>query len=408
LFPHKVTLIASENFMNNKSDLLDEPENFSLALGGPLFQLYLRTRLSGPALDLLVRRIVVIAAIAWLPLLLLAALQGNLSGGVQVPFLFALDTHVRLLVALPLLIAAELYVHEWSRGIVAQFRDRGLVASEDRMRFNGIIDSALRLRNSVILELLLIVIAFAGHWAAVSTTLTGSTWYGAWVDGRLHFTPAGYWAVLISFPLFRFIVLRWYFRLFIWYRFLWQVARLPLRLNTLHPDRAGGLGFLALSMFAFAPVLLVQTIIASGAIANRIWHEGAQLPAFKLEIAGILIFLLLVALIPLTFFSGQLMYAKRKGVREYSSVASAYVRDFRDKWIEGRNPEGERLLGTGDIQSLADLGNSFAVAGETRVVPFGKEQVFSLAIILVAPLLPLLLTVIPLEEMIDRILALLL
>lgn len=84
-------------------------------------------------------------------------------------------------------------------------------------------------------------------------------------------------------------------------------------------------------------------------------------------------------------------------------MASVYVRDFRDRWIEGRNPDGERLLGTGDIQSLADLGNSFAVVGETRLVPFGKEDDFSLAIILAAPLLPLLLTVIPLEEMLDRI-----
>lgn len=83
--------------MNNKSDLLDEPESFSLALGGPLFQLYLRFRLAGPALELLVRRIIVITAIAWLPLLLLAALQGHILGGVQTPFLFAFDTHVRLL-----------------------------------------------------------------------------------------------------------------------------------------------------------------------------------------------------------------------------------------------------------------------------------------------------------------------
>jgi hypothetical protein len=72
--------------MNNKSDLLDEPENFSLALGGPLFQFFLRTRLSGPALELLVRRIIVITAIAWLPLLLLAALQGHIFGGVDIPF----------------------------------------------------------------------------------------------------------------------------------------------------------------------------------------------------------------------------------------------------------------------------------------------------------------------------------
>jgi hypothetical protein len=121
--------------MNNKSDLLDEPENFSLALGGPLFQFFLRTRLSGPALELLVRRIIVITAIAWLPLLLLAALQGHIFGGVDIPFLFAFDTHARLL---PLLIAAEMYVHDWSRGLIRQFLDREIIAAEDRARFDGL------------------------------------------------------------------------------------------------------------------------------------------------------------------------------------------------------------------------------------------------------------------------------
>ena len=324
------------------------------------------------------------------------------------PFFFALDAQVRLLVVLPLLIAAELFVHEWNRGIVRQFIDREIIAAEDRPRFNRIVTSALNLRNSVVMELLLIVLAFAGHWVALAQTLNAPTWYGAKVDGALHLTPAGYWFACISLPLFRFIVLRWYFRLFIWYRFLWQVARLPLRLNTLHPDHAGGLGFLARSMFAFSPVLLAHTVFFSGAIANRIWHAGTHLPEFKLEIAGILIFLLLLVLVPLTFFSVQLTYAKRRGLREYGDVAGVYTRDFRAKWIEGRNPDGDRLLGTGDIQSLADLANSFTVAKETRLMPFGKEQVFSLTIILAAPLLPLLLFVIPLEEMVDRIVALLL
>jgi hypothetical protein len=207
--------------MNHKSDLFDEPADFSLVLGGLLFQLYRRTRLSGPALELVVRRLIVIPAIAWLPLLLLAALQGHIWRGVQVPFLVALETHVRLLVVLPLLIAAEVSVHDWSRSIIRQFLDRGIIASEDRPRFNDLVASALRVRNSVMLELLLIVLAFAGPWAALSLTPDVSTWYGAWVDGHRQLRPAGYWAAWISLPILRFMLLRWYFRVFIWYRFAW-------------------------------------------------------------------------------------------------------------------------------------------------------------------------------------------
>jgi hypothetical protein len=223
--------------------------------------------------------------------------------GVKLPFAFALAIHARLLVALPLLIAAELFVHEWSRNIVRQFLDRGLIAPGDRSQFDGIVESALRLRNSVIMELLLVVVTVAGHWAAESLALNVPAWYGARVNGRWEFTPAGYWMVLISLPLFRFMLLRWYFRLFIWSRFLWQVARLRLRLNTLHPDRAGGLGFLAESVFAFAPVLLAHTVVLSGTIGNRIWEEGAKLADFEVEIVGTILLLVLIVL--LTHFLWQ-------------------------------------------------------------------------------------------------------
>lgn len=376
---------------------------FSLAGDGPLFRLYRRARPSGSAFELQGRRLIVIPAIAWLPLLLLAALQGHVLRGVQVPFLLAIETHVRFLVVLPLLLAAEIYVHDWSRGIVRQFLGRGVIAPEDRARFDGIMTSTLRWRDSIGLELVLAALAFMGHWATLALSLDVSAWYGVWVDGHLRLEPAGYWAAWISLPILRFMILRWYFRLFLWYRLLWQVARLPLRLNTLHPDRAGGLGFLAESILAFAPVLMAQSAFVAGAIGNRIWRAGAHLPDFKIEILAFLIFLLLLVLAPLTFFSAKLLSAKLTMLERYGDVAGNYVRAFHEKWIEDRNPEKDRLLGTGDIQSLADLSNSLVVARETRLVPFGKQDVLLLAGMVAAPMVPLLLFVVPLDEILERI-----
>jgi hypothetical protein len=60
-----------------KANNLDEHADFSLALGGPLFQLYRRPYLSGDALELVRRRVVVIMAIAWLPLLVLSMIGGH-------------------------------------------------------------------------------------------------------------------------------------------------------------------------------------------------------------------------------------------------------------------------------------------------------------------------------------------
>ena len=156
------------------------------------------------------------------------------------PFLFDLDAHARFLGSLPLLVAAELFVHQRKKTTVEQFTDRGLIAPEDLPRFEAAIASSMRLRNSVIIEVLLLVIAFTGgYWLwSDRMALHVATWYGQLaVDGTVNLTLAGYWYAFVSLPILRFILLRWYFRLLIWYRFLWQVARIPLRLNPLHPDQ---------------------------------------------------------------------------------------------------------------------------------------------------------------------------
>ena len=81
-------------------------------LGGPLYQLYLRSRLAKPPLELLHRRVIAFVLITWVPLWLLTAIGGHALSGVKVPFLLDPDAHARFLGSLPLLIAAELFVHQ--------------------------------------------------------------------------------------------------------------------------------------------------------------------------------------------------------------------------------------------------------------------------------------------------------
>jgi hypothetical protein len=140
----------------------------------------------------------------------------------------------------------------------------------------------------------------------------------------------------------------------------------------------------------------------AGFIGGKIWHESATLPQFKLELVAWLVFLMLLVLAPLFFFMTRLADARRAGLREYGIVASRYVTEFRRKWIEGHAAEGEALIGSGDIQSLADLANSFEVVREMGVVPFGRSLVLYLAISTALPLFPLVLAMIPLEQLIDR------
>ena len=385
-----------------------EPPDFSLVLGGPLYQLWRRAHLAGDMLELLRRRIVVSVLLVWLPLLLLSLAEGQAWGGsVKLSFLQDIAMHVRLLLALPLLIVAELVVHQRMRPVVGQFLARGLIPDAARGQFDAAVNSALRLRNSIAAEVVMIALVYGVGVLFVWRTqvaLDVTSWYGVEGGGKLQPSLAGWWMGCVSLPIFQFLLLRWYFRLFIWGRFLWQVSRIQLDFMPTHPDRCGGMGFLASVSQAFAPVLLAQGTLLAGVIADRIFFTGANLVAFKLDIIGLVAVMLFAILGPLLVFLPQLAAAKRMGLREYGNLAQRYAREFDHKWLRGGTPADEALLGSGDIQSLADLGNSYAVVQEMRLLPFGLQTVLQLAVTTLLPVGPLLLTMIPLEDLLERLL----
>jgi hypothetical protein len=389
----------------NEPAMLQEAPDFSLVLGGPVFQLFRRAHLSGDTMELLKSGIIVITTIAWLPLLILSWPSGHAPAGVALPFLHDIETQIRFLIALPTLIGAELIVHSRLRPVVQAFVKRNIVVAEEMPKFRAAINSAKRWRDSIPLELaLLIFVCTVGHWLWQSQIALGtSSWYATPESGHLHLTPAGYWNAFVSIPLFQFMLLRWYLRLLIWFRFLWQVSRLSLHLVPTHPDRAGGLSFLGKSSYAFGPILFAQGAMLAGLIASRVLYGGENLLSFKMEAVGLIGVFMLFILAPLTVFTPQLGRAKRRGLADYGLLASRYVEEFEKKWVLGSASPHDELLGAADIQSLADLGNSYAVIGEMRAVPFGLQDMTRLAAVTAAPLVPLGLTIFSLEELVMRL-----
>jgi hypothetical protein len=405
--PKPITARAS-TFNNH---MLREPQDFSLVLGGPLFQLFRKAHLAGDALELVRQRIIVISLFVWLPLLALSALEGqSLGGGIAVPFLLDVEAQVRFLVALPLLIVAELVVHQRMRFVVRQFLERNLIPESALPRFDAAIASAFRLRNSVLAEVLLIafvyivgVVLIWRHFLALST----ATWYAMPGSGGLTLSVTGLWYAYVSLPIYQFLLVRWYYRIFIWSRFLWQVSRIELSLIPTHPDRVGGLGFLANTVYAFMPLAVAHGVMLAGPIANRIFYLGAALPEWKVEIAVLVVFLLCLVLGPLLLFAPQLAQAKRTGNREYGALAERYVREFDAKWLRGGAPAGAPLVGSADIQSLADLANSFEVVRTMQIAPITRDAFLRLVAATLVPVVPLLLTMMPLEELLKRLLGIL-
>ena len=290
---------------NPPADPFPDLRNFSLVLGGPLYQLFRKAHLEDEdVVSHLTRRILVICGIVWLPLAVLCAIKGTLLGGVEIPFLHDVETHARLLIAIPLMLVAELVVHLRMRGIVAQFVERKLITQDHMERFRKAIQGAMTWRNSITAELVLIAIVFPlGYYIRSEVfSLKASTWYATAGDHGGSLTLPGLWFSWVSNPLLQFLMLRWIYRIVIWARFLGQVSRIKLDLIPTHPDRNGGLGFLGGSAFAFSPLLAAFSSMVAGLVASRIFYEGAKLTDFKLEILFLVAFGMLLVLGPLIVF----------------------------------------------------------------------------------------------------------
>jgi hypothetical protein len=362
--------------------------DFSLVLGGPLYQLLRRTRLSGTGLELLRRRVLVLAGVTWLPLVLLAAADGRALDGSVIPFLYDVEVHVRYLVALPILVATEVLVHRRIRLVVARFAEEGIVLPDDLPAFQQAIAATLRARDSVTAEAVLLVAIYTiGLWLSWEqiALLGAPSWYAT----PSVLTPAGGWYVFVSIPVFQFLLLRWYYRFALWFRFLWRVSRLPLRLRAVHPDRAAGLGFLGGSLDAFAPILLAQSALVAGQIASLILYAGRSLTGFKAVLAGFLAFFIAASVGPLTLFAPSLRRVRSDGLGGTSQLIARSVDALEDR----RWP---------------DLRKTYRAIEETRLAPFGWSDVARLAAAAAVPFLPLMLVAFSMDDLVDQLIEVLL
>ena len=390
---------------------LTDPGDFSIVLGGPLFQLLRRAHLSGNALELQVQRVLAMAAVSWLPLLILSAVEGLALGTkVAVPFLHDIEQQARFLVFIPLLVGAELIVHQRLRFVARQFVERDLIPEDAQARFSAALDKTVRLRNSVLAEVIMIVLVYVVGVGIVwrqHTSLDIATWYATPDAAGKTLSLAGYWYVYFSLPLTQFLLVRWYYRLSIWAWFLWRLSRINLRLVPTHPDRTGGLAFLAGATAGFAPLALAHGAFVSAFIASRIFLHRAALLDFKVIIIGMAVWVLLLFLGPFLVFSPQLARTRRQGERDYGPLAQRYAHQFDAKWVHTDKAPDEPLLGTADIQSLADMANVYDVVRTMRTTPITRLAIVQLLAATAAPIAPLALTMMPLGQIVKLLLGML-
>lgn len=373
--------------------------SFSLTDCGPVDRMLTRAGMKGAGSPRLLARAFIPALIVWIPLLLLALFLPHEGEAATVTFLNDLSTHVRFLVVVPLLVLAEAVIGRRTGVVAMQFLDAGLIGPEDRPQFDAVLSKSRRALDSAFAEVIILALAVAFVYSAIRA-LTGDGflfWFEEASSGREGLALAGWWYAAGSL-IPPFLFLRWAWRYAVWCAFLFRMSQMNLRIVASHPDQSAGLGFVALGHAAFAQVGFAASCMVAAAIGTAILQEGAQLMSFKWPLLVFVAISIAVGILPLLVFWRPLQRVKEQALLNYGKFASGYVQEFERKWISSESQK-DLMAAADDIQALADLGGGFERVAKMRLLPLVLQSAIAIAAAAATPMLPLVLTVIPLQEL---------
>jgi hypothetical protein len=377
--------------------------SFSVSyVGGPIYNLLHRFHLVRETLPNVGRRIIALVAVIWLPLLLLSLKDGLAFGRqVRIPFLYDFAVYGCCLIGFPLMLYADLFIDPQIRQAAAEFINAGLVPDGELPGFKNVLRRVLQMRDSWIPEVIVLVLAFFPTFVFKHEWVTGGV--TSWHTVANGMSAAGWWYAVVSAPLMRYIAYRWVFRYLLWTVLLWQLSKLQLTLMPTHPDRAAGLNFLASTQKHFGILACALGCSFAGRLANIIVFEGATLASLKSQLAVFIVLSVILGLLPLSLLFPKLSKVRKEGLLEYGRLANAYTESFDRKWVHSTARPSERLLGTPDLQSLADLGNSFAFVENMRLAPISRKLVKQLTAWTAAPFVPIIIFGTPTAELVREV-----
>jgi hypothetical protein len=380
----------------------DSAVPFSLVAGGPFYDVLRRLGLIGADQLPLPRAGFALAVLAWLPPALLAIAQSTVDSSYPGwTFFTDLTVFTRYVVAIWMMIATERYADGRIILLTRQFREARLLSGDAEPAFAAALASADRRSSSRLAELILVVAAlvWSGLTAHYSVALAGSSWDGTVVGGQVVLSWAGGTARLVSNPLFIFLVMRWIWRFLVWAVLLYRVARLPLQLTPMHPDRSAGLGFLAIYPSVFSGFVLAISAVVASSMLKELALAKHSPETVWLAMAVWLAIVLVVFLGPLLVFVGPLHALRERALLDYGRLANQHHLAFHRKWI-GEARSGADLMGSSDPSSTSDLNASVQVVRELRLVPVDLAAVGQLVVAAGLPLLGVVATLMPLKDLV--------
>jgi hypothetical protein len=372
----------------------EPPAAFSL-LDGPLHRLGCRVGLVRRGTNTVLLGIAIGVGL-WLVILAVALVEGVAGASFSLSLVAA---HVRLLLVIPLYFACESWVDPRMAAFVATLSRSGVVPSGARLALDAEVVRTRRRTNWWAPEAICLVVAVVLEITGSRLQTYGET--GAYDPARSAL--AFFLYLHVALTVFRFLTFRWVWKLALWSWFLWRVSRLDLHLLPGHPDRAGGLGSLEGVHERFTPLVAAISILECASLSESISKGTLAATAVYPTLALLLLLDGVLFLMPLLVFTDRLWACRTRGMGAYMGLAARYVTEFEAKWTSGTPPSGGPLLGTADLQSLADLANAVSVVRTMRWVTIGPRLLTLMALAALVPLAPLLLFQYPLAALAEKV-----
>ncbi len=372
---------------------------FSIIRGGLLERFLILLRITTAEKPHTTRKIFFFTLIGWTPLLLLCAAEGLLWGEkAQVTFLEEFATHIRFLIAIPIMMVSEVLVDKRVKSVVNQFTFSKLVADAGKKQFERAKRKADNMCDSPWAEAIILILIISNVVFRINANSTGLTsWVFPYENTPHELSLAGYWAASISFPFFQFLVLRWLWRWIIWFRLLLLISKADLHLHPTHPDRAGGLGFLGERPVVFGPITFMLGVMFAAIIGERIFYLNVSLKEYYPLIIAFAILAVIINVVPLLSFIPPINRCRQKGITNYGALIAFLHRNFEKKWVENIN-ENKSLLGSEDVSSASDIGILYEAIIKMSPFPFDIRIAVASIIISLLPLLPVLALQMPIAE----------
>lgn len=350
-----------------------------------------------------IQRVAVVASlITWAPLVVLAVAE-QVAFGFRGALAQDVGIHARMLIALPLAIYAEHAVGRRFEAALRYLADARLIDDDNRDSVVRAIRGAERMRDASSVELVLAAGAVAlSTWDLVAGSSGARTWIFPRVGGDSPLSIAGSYYLLVSAPLFRFVVLRWLWRFVVWTTLLIGLGRARLSLDTAHPDRAGGLSVLGTAHTSFGWLAAAL----STSLAGNTWTEKLLLDRSVMDywnvLAPLSLSLPLVLLLPLLALAWPLEKARRRAHEGYGAASADFARRYTRQWIDPRTRE-PIPLGSSETSTHTDLTTSFQAVHRTQWVPFTLSDYLLLFAATVIPMLVFVVQEVRLLEVLHRI-----